>query len=192
MSSLSALTPRVNSVVVSGDLPRTAAKNAPARSFDYTPDGEGQGVLVISIGHEVTVYKLTEFGCGDGFDGRGFQLVKVVGGSDRESEAYDVFVSRNGQDHICPCKGFVYQGHCKHVDAMREVVASGALDQPESFGVDAEPFTEEEWLNAEVELMADPEYVAWRERVMSREEVTPEQEDAVFAEVYPTGEEIPY
>jgi hypothetical protein len=67
-------------------------------------------------------------------DGRGFMLHRdpvavVVEGPDADAY-YGVLVARNGQDHICSCRGFAAHGRCKHHDAMRGLVEAGHIDHP--------------------------------------------------------------
>src|SRR5438105_2159845 len=95
---------RTRPVPAAGDLPRTAAKRPPARSFELIPGGEGSGLLVTTVGGLVTGYRCTEFPTP--FDGRAFVLAKVFGGSDPACDTYHVFLSRNGQDEQCECRGF--------------------------------------------------------------------------------------
>lgn len=80
---------------------------------------------------ETTSYGVAEIPVGNGFDGRGFHLVKLADHDGEQvltDESYDLFVSRNGQDDICDCKGHTYSHHCKHVDAMRFIIERGILD----------------------------------------------------------------
>lgn len=60
--------------------------------------------------------------------GRGFQLQKVSGGTDAEAEGYSVLCSKDGpQADSCECRGSLRHGHCKHVAAVRTLIANGWL-----------------------------------------------------------------
>jgi hypothetical protein len=41
-------------------------------------------------------------------------------------------VARNGQDHQCTCRGFQAHGHCRHHDAVRQLLEAGHIDHPEA------------------------------------------------------------
>jgi hypothetical protein len=113
-------------------MPRTLITTLPATKSDAAPaiiwrpdvDGGTAGELEIDCRIETT-YRVTEFATGSqGWDGRAFRLVKIEGGSDKESEAYDVFCAAPGGHSLCDCKGFAYgKGKdCKHIAACREVI----------------------------------------------------------------------
>jgi len=93
----------------------TEAVKKPETSIEY--DGP---VLVIRKGRVVELYTFVEFPAG--LEGRAFRLVK-----DRTVEEYNVFVGRNGQDHICDCIGQLQHGRCKHVDAMKHLIGEGEI-----------------------------------------------------------------
>jgi hypothetical protein len=68
-----------------------------------------------------------------GMDGRGFLLHRddqAVADDPDGVERYGVFIARNGQDHLCECRGHAAHGHCKHVDALRFLVEGGHLEDP--------------------------------------------------------------
>ncbi|CAN5419644.1 hypothetical protein BH11PLA2_BH11PLA2_32590 [soil metagenome] len=50
---------------------------------------------------------------------RGFQLVKLFGGSDGEATGYAVFVGDNVFADQCHCRGFLRHNHCTHCDGRR-------------------------------------------------------------------------
>lgn len=117
------------------NLDRTNAKRPPARSVEYFPEQPGEGLLVLQVGNKPTGYKLTETRVGSDWSGRGFKLVKVFGGSDKEAEAYECFVPKDvAEVPICGCKGFLYHFRCKHIDGLRAIIESGQLDcrEPET------------------------------------------------------------
>jgi hypothetical protein len=80
------------------------------------------GVMQIDTARGRTVYKVVEFGTG--WDGRAFHFSKISGGTDAESEAYDVFVCRSGGAHQCDCKGFAYNRGkpCKHIESILALI----------------------------------------------------------------------
>lgn len=119
--------------------PHTQAKKPTNLVIDYIPDGIGSGAMSIAVRNRPTVYKIRE--TKTDFDGRAFLCEKVFGGTDKESEAYSVFIaSENSKDHdICGCKGFERFGHCKHTDAIRELLIRGVIDQDEDYTDQPEP-----------------------------------------------------
>lgn len=67
-------------------------------------------------------------------DGRGFMLHRSVeaiahDGPDADT-FYGVLVAANHQDHTCTCRGFQAHGHCKHHDAIRNMLDAGHIDHP--------------------------------------------------------------
>ncbi len=97
-----------------------AQKSSPHNSITWTPaELPGEGTLVIDTKRARTLYGVREIQTA--WEGRGFQLEVIRGGTDAESERYDVFVGHNSQDCHCDCKGFTYgRGRpCKHVLAVR-------------------------------------------------------------------------
>lgn len=59
--------------------------------------------------------------------GRGFVLAKTSRGTDGDSSSYHVFAAKHRGNDSCTCKGNVYQGTCKHVDAIRALIENGWL-----------------------------------------------------------------
>jgi hypothetical protein len=116
----------------------TQAKRKPETVIEYDAP-----VLAIRKGRAEELYDVAEIPCGYGFDGRGFQLRK-----DRTEETYGTFISRNGQDHICDCRGFEAHNRCKHHDAIQHLIESGKLDHPEA-GRPVEPWPSPEQLAAD-------------------------------------------
>ena len=74
---------------------------------------------------KVAFYTLEEIPVGNGFDGRGFTLTKP-----ESNERYACFVASNGQDSHCDCPAGTYHSRCKHIEAIRELITSGRLDDP--------------------------------------------------------------
>ena len=71
-------------------------------------------------------YTIEEFPCSGDFYGRGFRLRK-----ESDQAVYDVFVPHRGVDELrCDCLGFERHGHCKHTQAMQEIVAQDVLPDP--------------------------------------------------------------
>lgn len=106
-------------------LPATATHEHNGIRWTPEPDRRGCGLLRIFTGKTVVAYAVTEFATP--WDGRGFRLVKDGAGTDPESDGYDVFVHRGGQNHSCSCKGFTYgRGRpCKHIEAALALLANG-------------------------------------------------------------------
>jgi hypothetical protein len=104
----------------------TTTLQSPARTRKPATRGvrlTAPGEVVIRVGTVETAYSVTEVPCGGAFDGRGFRCHKA--GAD---EPYDVFLSRNGADDTCDCKGFSRWCRCKHVAALRVLLSGGKLD----------------------------------------------------------------
>jgi hypothetical protein len=108
------------------ELPPTAAVKPPKQEVEFIKDSPRGGIMVIATGKQPAGYKVTEFSTD--WDGRAFHLTKIFGGTDRESEAYDVFVGHNERHSLCGCKGFGYSGHCKHLTSLRLLVEAGEFD----------------------------------------------------------------
>jgi hypothetical protein len=59
--------------------------------------------------------------------GRGFQLDKFyTEQADEDERTYHVHLDKELGDS-CTCKGFVYRSKCKHVDALKTLVALGKV-----------------------------------------------------------------
>ena len=88
---------------------------------DYEPVA---GTLVIDTDRSRVEYVVHEFPTG--WLGRGFQLLKLTEGTDKAEESYSVFCSQRGgpEADSCECKGFAYHGTCKHVAALRALLAN--------------------------------------------------------------------
>jgi hypothetical protein len=119
--------------------PHTQAKRPTNLVIDYIPDGPGSGSMSIAVRNRPTVYKIRELKCSSDFPGRGFRCEKVFGGTDPEAEAYDVFLSHNRDADICGCKGLLRHGHCKHLDALAQLIHQGAIDLGTEFSDHTEP-----------------------------------------------------
>lgn len=74
--------------------------------------------------HAVGTYSVAKLGMDPGFDGDGFRLEKLSGGTDPNDRQHDVIVSADDPTiHFCTCRGYSRHRHCKHVAAMRAVMA---------------------------------------------------------------------
>lgn len=78
------------------------------------------------------VYQIEEIPTG--IDGRAFLLHRdpgaIANDGPEADDRYGVLVHRNGQDHLCECKGFASHGRYKHVDAIRGLIEDGFLEHP--------------------------------------------------------------
>jgi hypothetical protein len=112
-----------------------ATKSSPTNSLHFTPTAPGRGILIVDQKGrgKIAEYSVAEFHA-DG--GRGFHLTKREGGSDRTTDAYDVFIpceetADAGFAHeTCDCRGFQTAGHCKHIDAIRAITDRGLISLP--------------------------------------------------------------
>ena len=87
------------------------------------------GRIVIRVGNNEDEYAVTEFQVGGAYDGRAFRCERFGG------DTYDVFLSRNGQDDTCDCRGFEAHSRCKHRDGLRALLTRGLLDNIPSLSV---------------------------------------------------------
>ena len=118
------------------------------------PAGFNPGLrrLHVTRGRKVEVYDVAELPCGNGFEGRGFEVVKTGTG-----EVRHCFVCRDEQSHICDCEGQTYaaaekanrraweEGRetfptagCLHLDAVILLLRAGLLDLPRELPPDPE------------------------------------------------------
>src|SRR5262245_52861189 len=97
-----------------------ARKSSKHSGIKWEPTGPAAGVLTIDTDRARVVYAVAEFATD--WAGRAFHLAKLTSGTDREAEAYDVFVCDSGRDHRCDCRGFTRFGHCKHLDACLTLI----------------------------------------------------------------------
>jgi hypothetical protein len=108
--------------ILSGSLP--ASKSYAVRGWHFVA---GPGTLTLTQGRntkDIATYRLVEF---RNALGRAFRLAKIAGGTDAEADNYDVLIDPAGHDS-CECRGFLRHGHCKHVSAVRSLLAEGAFD----------------------------------------------------------------
>ncbi|WP_439627610.1 SWIM zinc finger family protein [Gemmata sp.] len=107
-------------------------KSAPRSGIRWTPVGPGTGLLIIEKPRVMATYAVREFQTP--WPGRAFRFDCRGGQTDAEGAAdgYDVFVPHRGTEWRCDCKGFSYgKGRpCKHVEAVRAILANGWMDSP--------------------------------------------------------------
>ena len=117
-------------------------------AFVYRDNGEALPLLTIfsnwsprrEVFREQDTYAVEEVP--GNIDGRTFLLNRsaesieadLKAGIDDPDTRYGVFVSRNGQDDLCECRGHAAHARCKHVSVIRHLVESGHIDEP---GADA-------------------------------------------------------
>jgi hypothetical protein len=111
------------------------ARNAEKLKTGYTFRA---GRLTISKARKDETYRVAEFV--PDMDGRAFTLTKSDG------DHYSCLVV-NSQDGLCECRGFEKEGHCKHLDTLRAMLAAGELDAED--GRPDSPFPSPEQLAAD-------------------------------------------
>lgn len=108
--------------------------------YYFSDPGEGLPELIIltdwkptlELFSDIASYHVEEIL--SGMDGHAFLLhrspvaiqMDALEGIDADTY-YGVFISRNGQDDTCECKGCQAQGLCKHIAVMRQLVEGGHL-----------------------------------------------------------------
>lgn len=110
-------------------------KSSPRRTVRWTPatdpDGHAAGLLEVHAAGRATRYAVVELVAGKGFaplGGRAFRLEKDTG------EVYDVFLPAAAHEHhTCDCAAGCYGkvAECRHVAAVKAVLANGWLPQTE-------------------------------------------------------------
>ena len=98
------------------------------------------GTLEIHDPKQVRVYRVGEFVPDREYDGRAFMVAKQD-----ESDVYNVFVARNGQDHSCTCAAgtFGRVRRCCHVAALLAVIRNGWLEDLADYPVSPWPYPEQ-------------------------------------------------
>ncbi|WP_439627425.1 hypothetical protein [Gemmata sp.] len=103
-------------------------KSVKHRGFKFykfdAPETPAAGTLLIESPTRQAEYLVEEFPAG--WQGRGFQLSKISGGTDADETGYSVFCDPKGRCS-CECKGFVRHGHCRHAEAVASCVKEGWL-----------------------------------------------------------------
>ena len=97
-------------------------RTKPARSvrLEVGPEGNGLGIVRITVGKEYADYFLTILPADFG---RGFAVEKI--GLTCNDPAYHVNI--DCEKRTCECKGFLRHGHCKHADGLAALIAAGRL-----------------------------------------------------------------
>jgi hypothetical protein len=107
----------------------------------YVDDGRGLPLVVIlskwSPGpcryRAKDVYRCEEIPTPDG---RGFMFHRSAEAVERDPdhvERYGVFIAYTGEtSNLCECKGHASRGYCKHVDALKGLLAAGHIDRVEA------------------------------------------------------------
>ncbi len=85
------------------------------------------GTLALTVRRQTAVYRVEEFPAPAEPGGRGFQLVKLAGGSDPEARDYAVLCRADGRAGTCECRGYLRWGRCKHLAALLDLVATGGV-----------------------------------------------------------------
>lgn len=121
------------------DLPDTASFKG--RSYEWVPAPRGEtgylGILIVGQKKERTTYQVDETSA-DGMPGRAYLLAKQhqLDRSGRRvkdaADVYRVFVGVDLNRVHCNCSGFGRHGHCKHTDAVRDLMTRepGQQQQP--------------------------------------------------------------
>ena len=97
-------------------------RSKPARSIrlEVRPEGDGLGIVRITVGSAYADYFLTLIPADFG---RGFKVEKI--GLHENDPPYHVHIDADKRS--CECKGFLRHGHCKHADGIAALIAAGRL-----------------------------------------------------------------
>ena len=97
-------------------------RGKPARSIrlEVRPEGDGLGIVRITVGKEYADYFLTIIPADFG---RGFKVEKI--GLTCNDPPYAVNI--DGDKKTCECKGYLRHGYCKHSDGLAALLAAGRL-----------------------------------------------------------------
>ncbi len=109
-------------------LPVTKSEKAGALVWEPATDAENAttqlaGVLTLTGKRCHCKYAVEEFVSDHG---RAFMLFKLGAGSDKTEERYGCVVGAHGVQ-MCECKGFAFSGSCKHLEAVKTLLAAGQL-----------------------------------------------------------------
>ena len=108
--------------------PRPRVK--PTRTVQLVSRPDPVGLLAITVGKERTAYLLERIPAdfGAAFSLTKLELVEAEPGVHelRRADPYHVHFDRTLGDS-CDCKGFVAHRHCKHRDALAELIGQGLL-----------------------------------------------------------------
>jgi hypothetical protein len=98
-----------------------ATKSQKHRAYTWEPVAAGDtplaGVLTLTDSRTHTRYAVSEFPADHG---RGFVLRKSGGAGH-----YSCLVAAH--TGLCECRGYEAHGHCKHLDALRDLISAGKL-----------------------------------------------------------------
>jgi hypothetical protein len=95
---------------------------------DLSPAGKGTGALYflnVWQGSKLSSYWLLPLTCPDGVAFQ-FQASRTKPAGEMQADAYDVGLFLDGSES-CDCVGHERWGHCKHVGALRMLIARGKL-----------------------------------------------------------------
>ena len=79
------------------------------------------GVLTIDVKRNACEYAVVEMKTP--WRGRAFVLAKIDCGTDEDVTAYEVFCGSR-EETSCDCRGFTRWSGCKHVSAMKALIAN--------------------------------------------------------------------
>ncbi len=117
--------------------PRTSVKRSskprpqPALEVACEPAAPGAGadfMVIIHQGGKPFTYWLRRLAADFGVAFRFEQSSQNARRSEMQADSYDCCVEAD-RSH-CDCVGFLHHGHCKHTEALRILVARGALALP--------------------------------------------------------------
>src|SRR5690348_10066874 len=99
-----------------------AQKSSGHNALTWTPSLPGEGTLVVDTARARTLYAVREIETA--WAGRAFRLDVIRGGTDPESESYDLFAAADPRLDHCDCKGFSFgRGKkCKHLLSVRALL----------------------------------------------------------------------
>jgi hypothetical protein len=99
-------------------------KTAKPRTLSWTPlEGFAfQGALEIVADGKSTTYAVESI---PSSWGRAWRLYKHGPGTDKTEKEYKTLIGNDAD--WCNCKGFARHGHCRHCEALRELIKRGMI-----------------------------------------------------------------
>lgn len=101
-------------------------KGNKSRNRSARLSGDGRDLHLFEDGQPIGSYWLHQIPCD--LEGKGWQVDKFpCDCKPGEPVTYHVMISADASHSTCECKGFLVHGHCKHIDSLTALMASGRI-----------------------------------------------------------------